>query len=223
MLAFMSYQTADREIAAGVARLLDTLGVRNFMAHEHIEVSLEWRDEILRQIGLADLFIPILSERYYASIWCKQESGIAAFRRMTVIPLSLDGHIPQGFIGHVQSTLLQGGEANYNLLMRGIASRDMAFAINAGINRVLDARSFRQAEYHFETVLPFLHAATDQQVVQLLTVSAQNSQVCHASRCAREYLPPLMQSHGHFLPPDVRQALAEVLAQYAHPPPVPGR
>lgn len=75
MLAFMSYQTADREIAAGVAQLLDTLGVQSFMAHEHIEVSVEWRDEILRQLGLADLFVPILSQRYYASIWCKQESG----------------------------------------------------------------------------------------------------------------------------------------------------
>src|ERR1700740_414160 len=96
MLAFMSYQTEDRHMATAVAQLLMSLGVGCFMAHEHIEVSVQWRDEILRQIGLADLFVPILSQRYYASIWCKQESGIAAFRRMTIIPLSTDGSIPPG-------------------------------------------------------------------------------------------------------------------------------
>jgi len=43
---------------------LVTLGIQAFMAHEHIEVSMQWRDEILRQIELADLFVPILSQRY---------------------------------------------------------------------------------------------------------------------------------------------------------------
>jgi len=191
------------------------------MAHEHIEVSVEWRNEILRQLGLADLFVPILSQQYYTSIWCKQESGIAAFRGMTLIPLSLDGSIPQGFIGHVQSTMLQGGQATYHQLMRGVASRDMSFAINAGIGLVANARSFRQAEYHFEAVRPYLYGATDQQVIELLTVSARNGQVCHASLCAHDYLPPLMQSHGHLLSPDVRESLAQVLAQYANPPQPP--
>jgi hypothetical protein len=74
------------------------------MAHQHIEVSEEWRLEILKQLAAADLFIAILSANYYASIWCKQESGIAAFRGMTVIPLSIDDSIPQGFIAHIQST-----------------------------------------------------------------------------------------------------------------------
>src|SRR3954464_12981607 len=121
MLAFMSYQTEDRVVAANVAKLLEHIGVQSFMAHEHIEVSVQWRDEILRQIGLADLFVPILSQRYYASIWCKQESGIAAFRRMTMIPLSLDGSIPQGAINHIQSTLLQGGRATYEQILPGLA------------------------------------------------------------------------------------------------------
>src|SRR3954466_12746161 len=108
MLAFMSYQTEDRVVAANVAKLLEHIGVQSCMAHEHLEVSVQWRDEILRQLGLADIFVPILSQRYYASIWCKQESGIAAFRGMPMIPLSTDGSIPQGFISHIQSSLLEG-------------------------------------------------------------------------------------------------------------------
>ena len=209
MLAFMSYQTADREIAAGVAAVFQGLGVQCFMAHEHIEVSVQWRDEILRQIGLADLFVPILSQRYYASIWCKQESGIAAFRRMTIIPLSLDGSIPQGAINHIQSTLLQGGQATLQQLVPGLAAHDVTFAINALINIVGGSRSFRSAEYNFQMILPYLQRATDAQIVRLLSVSQANGQVCHASLCAREYLPPLMRSHGHLLPAQVRENLVQ--------------
>ncbi|SFM50682.1 TIR domain-containing protein [Bradyrhizobium sp. Rc3b] len=219
MYAFMSYQTEDRAVAANVAGLLETLGIRSFMAHEHIEVSVQWRDEILRQIGLADLFVPILSARYYASIWCKQESGIAAFRRMTIIPLSLDGSIPQGAISNIQSSLLQNGQATYQQIFPGLASQDVAFTINAGTRLVAGSRSFRTAEYNFQLLLPYLNRATDAQIVELLNVSQRNGQVAHASFCAREYLPPLLRSHGHLLEPQIRDQLAQVLAQYAFPPP----
>jgi hypothetical protein len=104
MRAFMSYQTVDKEAAARVAGVLTEFDCTAFMAHEHIEVSEEWRLEILKELEVADLFVPILSAHYYGSVWCMQESGIAAFRRMTIIPLSIDGALPPGFLAHIQST-----------------------------------------------------------------------------------------------------------------------
>ena len=50
MRAFMSYQTADREIAGRVAALLTGFECTAFMAHENIEVSGEWRLEILDEL-----------------------------------------------------------------------------------------------------------------------------------------------------------------------------
>jgi hypothetical protein len=79
MRAFLSYQTADKLIAARVAGLLSKLKCTAFMAHEDIQVSQEWRLQIIQELGVADLFVPILSANYYGSIWCKQESGIAAY------------------------------------------------------------------------------------------------------------------------------------------------
>lgn len=52
MLAFMSYQTEDRGVAAAVAELLKELSIDSFMAHEDIEVSEEWRLSILKQLGV---------------------------------------------------------------------------------------------------------------------------------------------------------------------------
>jgi len=131
MHAFMSYQTDDRTIAARVSDLLSEFGITSFMAHEHIEVSVEWQDEILRQLGLADLFVPILSSKYYSSIWCKQESGIAAFRGLTIIPLSTDGSIPQGFFGHIQSTKIDPNKPTRQNLVPGIAKHSVPFLIDA--------------------------------------------------------------------------------------------
>jgi hypothetical protein len=55
MLAFLSYQTDDKIVAGHVAKLLGSLGVDTFTAHDDIEVSLEWRRELLRKIAAADL------------------------------------------------------------------------------------------------------------------------------------------------------------------------
>jgi hypothetical protein len=221
MLAFMSYQTADRLVAANVAKLLEDIGIQCFMAHEHIEVSVQWREEILRKVGLADLFIPILSQRYYESIWCKQESGIAAFRRITIIPLSIDGSIPQGFMSPFQSTFLENSNPTYQKLVPGLATHDVRFLISAITTLVGQSKTFRGVEYNFQLVLPYLGQATGAQIVELLGVSHRNNQVHHASLCAREYLPPLMKSHGHLLQDNVRTELENILAEYAVQPPAP--
>jgi TIR domain len=70
MHAFLSYQTADRHVAAKVRDILTAFGVTSFMAHDDIEVSAEWRKAILTNIRKADLFVAILSANYYASQFC---------------------------------------------------------------------------------------------------------------------------------------------------------
>jgi hypothetical protein len=221
MLAFMSYQTENRAIAARVSQLLGTLGIQAFMAHEHIEVSMQWRDEILRQIGLADMFVSILSQHYYQSIWCKQESGIAAFRRITVIPLSIDGSIPLGALNHIQSTLINPNAPTYANILPGLALNDVHFLISALTQVISRSGNYRSAESNFDLVVPYLPRATDQEIVELLNVAQRNDQIANAGRCAVHLLPPLMASHGHLLDPQVRAALQETLARYQTPHPRP--
>jgi TIR domain len=214
MRAFLSYQTADKLVAARIAELLNKLGCTSFMAHENIQVSQEWRLSILQELTIADLFIPILSKNYYESIWCKQESGIAAYRSITIIPLSTDGSIPEGFIGHIQSTKIDPNTPKFSDLLPGIAKRDAKFVINALIPIIAKSTSFRGAEANFELILPYVEQATKEQVVELLTVSTANKQICHASLCATTYLPPLLESHGKFMMKETRKELTDVLKQY---------
>ncbi|MGO9047299.1 MAG: toll/interleukin-1 receptor domain-containing protein [Xanthobacteraceae bacterium] len=214
MRAFLSYQTDDKIIAGDIKKVLDRLNVETFLAHEDIEVSAEWRLTIIQELMVTDLFIPILSKNYYGSIWCKQESGMAAYRGITIIPLSIDGSIPQGFIAHIQSTRINPKQINAAPLVTGIARRDKAFAIDGIINIISLSGNYRGAEANFELILPYLNDASKEQKVRLLQASLRNNQVCNAGLCATKYLPPLLASHGQYLSAEDRAELTAILDRY---------
>jgi TIR domain len=214
MRAFLSYQNADKAVAGSVKKILDRLNVEAFLAHENIEISAEWRLAIIQELMVTDLFVAILSKNYYDSIWCKQESGMAAYRGISIVPLSIDGSIPEGFISHVQSTRIDPSDVSAAPLVTVIARRDKAFAIDGIINIIRGSGNFRRAEANFELILPYLKDASKEQVVRLLEVSLENNQVCNAGLCATKYLPPLLASHGQFLDAKTRAELSEVLDRY---------
>ena len=215
MRAFLSYQNEDREVAGRIARLLDSIGVASFMAHEDIIVSEEWRLQLLRELAATDLFVAILSQRFFSSVWCTKESGIASFRELTIIPLSIDGTVPSGFLGHIQSTRIDPAQPRYEDLFPGIARKDFDFLI-AGIIRLSGAsrQPWRHAEANFELILPYINRATRQQIVELLTVSTHNLEVCNAARCIRDYLPPLIKTHGRYMKRKDLRELKDVKARY---------
>ena len=214
MRAFMSYQTTDKLVAGRVAKLVVSMGCTAFMAHEDIAVSEEWRVKILKELGEADIFVPILSAHFYGSIWCKQESGIAAFRNMTIIPLSIDGAIPGGFISHIQSTYINQEAPKLAALLPGLAKWDVGFVIGGLISIIGKSGNYRSAEANFELILPYIQKASDEQIVELLNASTANNQVCNAGLCATKYLPPIFATHGKLMDEKTRKELGDVLKRY---------
>lgn len=216
--AFLSYQTADKLVAGQVRRVLADVGIDCFLAHEDIAVSEEWRLKILEEIGRADIFICLLTKAYYNSPWCSQESGIAAFRQnMTIIPLSLDEAIPQGFISSFQSVKVDPERITLHALIPGFVKHDFARGIEILTSLIGRSSSFRAAEANFELILPYIPRMTGEQIKLLLERSADNGEIHHANLCARRYLPPLLKSHGHLLSEETRTFLAEACARYAQP------
>lgn len=217
MRAFLSYQTTDKKTAADVGKLLETLGIKPFMAHEHIEVSNDWRLEILKQIKAAHLFVPILSANYYSSVWCVQESGIASFRKMTIIPLSIDSRIPEGFLNRYQSTKIDPNSVQLSDLLPGLVSHDPKFFVEGLITRTGNSRGYRGAEHNFWLLRPFLDRASKEQIVRLLTLSAHNSQIYDAGECHSVYLPPLIKTHGRYMKRADLKKLKTELKKYNAP------
>ena len=214
--AFLSYQTADKAVAGQVKRILAEAKVEAFLAHEDIDVSVEWRLKILEEIGKANIFICLLSAAYMKSPWCVQESGIAAFRTgITVVPLSIDGTTPTGFVSSYQAARVDPNKIALHDLLPAFLKHDFAFGIEIIIELIGRSAGYRTAEENFRLVLPHVPKMSDAQVKLLLQRSAENGQVHHASLCANDYLPPLLKSHGRLLSPKTRALLKKVCAQYS--------
>jgi hypothetical protein len=198
MRAFLSYQTGDKHVAAEIGKVLDDIGVRRFMAHDDIDVSHEWQEVIFRELDRAELFIAILSERYLVSPYCMQESGVAVFMNKTVIPLSLDGTTPPGFMAHIHGRRITPGTAHDATLFAGIAKFDREFAIEKMISRLGKSLSWDSAGYNLEVLEPYLEGASDETIVKVLDTARLNGEIANSFR-GRPILTRLLRSHGNFL------------------------
>lgn len=213
--AFISYQTTDKVAAGALKKELSRIGITSFLAHEDIEVSVEWRAKILAELATAELFICLLSENYLKSFWCVQESGIAASRDdLLVVPLSLDGTIPIGFLGYMQSA---------KVLRESIGLTDIAPALLKGkttkglttlVELIGASYNYSNAESTFAVILPMLRELDPEQGKRLLELSHSNDQIHHAVRCAKNYVPETLEIFGHLITAEQRKFLVSTCNRF---------
>ena len=200
MFVFVSYSHGERDKAAEVHTLLSRAGIDSFMAHEHIGVSKQWRDEIMAALAKCDAFLCILSKQFFTSEWCVQETGIASFRNVPIIPLSLDGSIPKGSFSHIQSTKL-ATPISWRDLAPGFATfMPIADLIDLLIKWSSTAPTFRDGEARIETLMPYLNSMTVEQLVRLLVAAGENGQIWDAKKCKSMYLPKIFERYDELTP-----------------------
>ncbi len=100
---FLSYSSKDANVLAGSIKTnLENFGLEVFVAHDDIEPSTEWQEEIIRNLNSCDIFMPILSTGYPHSEWTDQESGMALALHKCIVPLKID-IMPYGFVAIYQA------------------------------------------------------------------------------------------------------------------------
>jgi len=215
--AFISYKTKSgaEYTAMNLKQILEGVGIDSFLAHEDITVSLEWQSKILEEIGKASIFICLLNKDYVDSDWCLQESGIAAHRNISIIPLSLDTTIPPGFISKYQSTKIDPVRPRLHDLIPGILNYRKSKGIEIILELICKSGSFRGAEENFKLILPYIDELTENQMKTLLKNIRENGQIHNASLCASQYIPQLLEKYGTFLPATDLKYLKDICAQYA--------
>src|SRR5208337_5374577 len=98
---FLSYHHNARKFAGSLKSCLTGLGVDVFLAHEDVEPSTVWQEEILRRLRRCDVFIPLLTKSYHTSYWTDQECGIALALKKHILAVKFTND-PYGFIGKFQ-------------------------------------------------------------------------------------------------------------------------
>lgn len=96
---FISYSSKDKHFASNIVDCFERcVGFEMFLAHDDLFISDNFPKEIVRHIIEADFIVPLVSKNFLTSTYANQEIGIAFDRKKKIIPISVDGTDPKGFI-----------------------------------------------------------------------------------------------------------------------------
>jgi len=211
---FVSYSTVDKIVAAQIKSLFERFEFEVFVAHDDIEVSEEWRERILEELETCDVFVPVLSKDFLGSNWTQQEVGAATLRRsVAIVPLSIDGTIPTGFIRHVQGKPIPNAGVDADTAIYPLAKRFPRLVLPAMIRQVAMAKNYRAAEAALAPLELHFGRLTREELRMLVAVCLKNSQVTGARDFLFQYLPALLKARGSEVDSDNRAKLEALLPE----------
>jgi len=142
---FLSYYHENKKIAADVKSELEKVGFSAFLAHEDIEVSKVWRDEIRRHLDSCSALIAIVTTSFSSSVWVNQEIGAVMAQGKPIVSLIFEGaEALPGFLEMFQgipvSTISDAVGRSVNAIINSpdrssVANTELAGILSKFINR----------------------------------------------------------------------------------------
>lgn len=198
---FLSHSALHKGFAAEVSGALELHGLHGFVAHDAIEVSRVWQDEIERALRTAQVFVGLVHPEFIESVWANQEVGWAYGRGLPLYMVRL-GADPQGFPGKRQWPSMSSATAEAVAgKIAGWVNSLEEFGETIGgrlIAALRAARTYQDAGQAARALNEF-DALTPLQWTDLDEVYLENDQV-HGSVLADRGLAPLYARHGRKYP-----------------------
>ena len=170
---FLSYNSTCKEEAAKLKGYLEEYGIAAFLAHQDINPTQLWEEEIKKALGEMQAFVPLLTSDFHESKWTDQETGYAVCRGVTTIPLRLDVP-PYGFIGRIQALSSGWYEAPLEIVKILLSKEQQV--VDGYIRKLWKCRSFNEANRLFD-LLQCIQRLTRDQAAALVDAYNQNDQV----------------------------------------------
>jgi len=99
---FLTHISTAKKFVSGVKANLSPYAIDAFVAHEDIEPTREWEQEIEAALDTCDALVAFLTPDFHDSLWTDQEVGYCVRRRVLIIPVRM-GMDPYGFLGRYQA------------------------------------------------------------------------------------------------------------------------
>jgi hypothetical protein len=101
---FITHTHEHRGIAKQIKEALTSpYRVDGFVAHDDIEPTRLWEDEITSALRTCDALLALLTPGFHESKWCDQEVGWVLGRERPLVASVNMGATPHGFIGRFQA------------------------------------------------------------------------------------------------------------------------
>jgi hypothetical protein len=106
---FASHLAAHKSEVTAVAEALLPYGFSTFVAHEAIDVSVQWREEIHRALDQCDCMLVFAHPGFHNSPWTDQEVGWALGRDVPIVVLWYPDADLRGFLEQYQAIPVRPG------------------------------------------------------------------------------------------------------------------
>jgi TIR domain len=169
---FLSHKTEVKVEAAALKTRLGSFGISCFVAHEDIEPTKEWQDEIENALASMDAFLALMTDKFHDSWWTDQEVGFAFARGVPMIAARM-GRDPYGFIGK-----FQGLSCNWDTAPNGVIKLLIRHdrMLEAYISTVEKCSSFEHGNV-LAQALPHIATLTEEQAERFYTAFNINSEL----------------------------------------------
>jgi len=195
---FISHVASTNLAVYELKKALAEYGITSFVAHEDIEPTKQWREEIYRALLSMNCLVALVTPDFMQSKWCDQEVGIAMGLGRLVIPVRM-GADPYGFLGNYQAvtyhkeTMVElAGEVFSILATHDMTSLNLAYTI---VERILSAQSIVESE-GLTNLLASLPLITEYQAKRLRKAVFENPFVGEAHEVPVR-IEAILQKHGH--------------------------
>jgi hypothetical protein len=117
---FISHVSHQKEVAHGIKEALKNHHVSCFVAHDDIEPTRQWQDDIEEALRSMDALAAVLTPGFHESKWTDQEVGYAMGSGRLILPIR-HGADPHGFIGKYQGYTIKAGTPYYTIAAEIVA------------------------------------------------------------------------------------------------------
>ena len=146
---FLAHISAFKRETADLALHLSKWHISAFVAHEDIEPTAEWQNEIERALWTMDALVSLLTPDFHDSKWTDQEVGVCLGRGLLALPVRLQVD-PYGLMGKYQAVSGYGKEMSvlaeelFHILRTHELTRDRM--VEALVYRFVTSISFKGAK-----------------------------------------------------------------------------
>lgn len=194
---FLSHVSLVKAKAAQLQTSLRRYGISGFVAHEDIEPTKEWQNEIEKALMSMDALVAILSPGFKESNWTDQEVGVAVGRDVLVVPIR-KGLDPYGFIAKYQGYLGEGrtigevAEAVFRILGSHSKTKGKMGEVLVGL--ILSARTEEEIG-HWLQLLESIPGLPRRHLERLQANAGENDVLLDSDRCL-SILNKLLKARG---------------------------
>lgn len=186
---FISHTHAHVAFVGALRRALEEMGIAAFVAHDQIEPTRQWQEEIEAALSSCDALAAVLTPDFVDSSWCDQEVGYGMARGVLIVPLGV-GADPHGFIGKYQCMRAREDEDAqavarrlFDLLIQHekTAERMLPVIAMGIVKRYARSRSFDNARENFDQVKKIPKEYWTPELAEIVErAPAENTQVAYA-------------------------------------------